>query len=159
MTQRMEIECRDEESEKIIKEVKKTIKKEEPDVIVEKTLVGKFSFKFVQKERNVIKMKKRGIRILISLLLFIVGMLIKFDNILINNIIYLIAYLIVGFEILRKAVRNIFRGKIFDENFLMSLATIGAFLLENFQKQWRLCYFIKLGNYFKVMLLENQENQ
>lgn len=36
MTQRMEIECRDEESEKIIKEVKKTIKKEEPDVIVEK---------------------------------------------------------------------------------------------------------------------------
>ena len=36
ITQRMEIECRDEESEKIIKEVKKTIKKEEPDVIVEK---------------------------------------------------------------------------------------------------------------------------
>ena len=94
-------------------------------------------------------MKKRGIRILISLLLFIVGMLIKFDNILINNIIYLIAYLIVGFEILRKAVRNIFRGKIFDENFLMSLATIGAFFIGEFPEAVAVMLFYQVGELFQ----------
>lgn len=94
-------------------------------------------------------MKKRGIRILISLLLFIVGMLIKFDNILINNIIYLIAYLIVGFEILRKAVRNIFRGKIFDENFLMSLATIGAFFIGEFPEAVAVMLFYQIGELFQ----------
>lgn len=94
-------------------------------------------------------MKKKGIKILISLLLFIVGMLIKFDNILINNIIYLIAYLIVGFEILRKAVRNIFRGKIFDENFLMSLATIGAFFIGEFPEAVAVMLFYQIGELFQ----------
>lgn len=94
-------------------------------------------------------MKKKGIKILISLLLFIVGMLIKFDSILINNIIYLIAYLIVGFEILRKAVRNIFRGKIFDENFLMSIATIGAFLIGEFPEAVAVMLFYQIGELFQ----------
>lgn len=94
-------------------------------------------------------MKKKGIKILISLLLFIVGMLIKFDSILINNIIYLIAYLIVGFEILRKAVRNIFRGKIFDENFLMSLATIGAFFIGEFPEAVAVMLFYQIGELFQ----------
>lgn len=94
-------------------------------------------------------MKKKGIKILISLLLFIVGMLIKFDSILINNIIYLIAYLIVGFEILRKAVRNIFRGKIFDENFLMSIATIGAFFIGEFPEAVAVMLFYQVGELFQ----------
>lgn len=94
-------------------------------------------------------MKKKGIKILISLLLFIVGMLIKFDSILINNIIYLIAYLIVGFEILRKAVRNIFRGKIFDENFLMSIATIGAFFIGEFPEAVAVMLFYQIGELFQ----------
>ena len=94
-------------------------------------------------------MKKKGIKILISLLLFIVGMLIKFDSILINNIIYLIAYFIVGFEILRKAVRNIFRGKIFDENFLMSIATIGAFFIGEFPEAVAVMLFYQIGELFQ----------
>ena len=72
-------------------------------------------------------MKKRTIKIVIALILFIISFCIKFNNIWINNILYVISYVIVGLEIVLKAIRNIFRGKIFDENFLMTVATIGAF--------------------------------
>ena len=68
-------------------------------------------------------MKKDVIKILIALALFLIAMVIKFENEWINNGIFIVSYIIVGFEILRKAVRNIFRGKVFDENFLMSIAT------------------------------------
>ena len=72
-------------------------------------------------------MKKKGVKIIIALILYIIAMIIKFPNELINNGIFIISYLIVGFEILGKAVRNIFRGEVFDENFLMAVATIRSF--------------------------------
>ena len=72
-------------------------------------------------------MKKKGVKIIIALILYIIAMIIKFPNGLINNGIFIISYIIVGFEILRKAVRNIFRGEVFDENFLMAVATIRSF--------------------------------
>ena len=59
-------------------------------------------------------MKKKGIKIIISLILFLIALIINFNNELVNNIIFLVAYIIVGFEILRKAIRNITKGKIFD---------------------------------------------
>lgn len=62
-------------------------------------------------------MKKKGIKIIIALILFLIALIIDFGNVWINNVIYIIAYIIVGFEIVRKALRNITRGKVFDENF------------------------------------------
>lgn len=72
-------------------------------------------------------MKKKLIKIILALILFAFSMVIKFENVWINNILFVISYIIVGFEIIIKALRNIFRGKVFDENFLMTIATIGAF--------------------------------
>ena len=77
-------------------------------------------------------MKKKAIKIVIALILFLIAMIIKFENAWINNSIFILSYIIVGFEILKKAVRNIFRGKIFDENFLMAVATLGAFVIGEF---------------------------
>ena len=77
-------------------------------------------------------MKKRLRKIIFSAILYLFSMCVKFDNIFINNILFFISYIIVGYEILRKAVRNILRGKVFDENFLMSVATIGAFGIGEF---------------------------
>ena len=77
-------------------------------------------------------MKKDVIKIVVALILFLLAMFIKFQNEWINNCIFILSYIIVGFEILRKAVRNIFRGKVFDENFLMSVATLGAFAIGEF---------------------------
>ena len=74
-------------------------------------------------------MKKKSLKIIISLILFLIAMIINFNNELINKGIFIIAYIIVGLEIIRKALRNIFRGKVFDENFLMTVATVGAFVV------------------------------
>ena len=94
-------------------------------------------------------MKKKGIKIILALILFIIAMVIKFQNEWINNIIFIISYIIVGFEILRKAIRNIFRGKVFDENFLMSVATLGAFGIGEFPEAVAVMLFYQIGELFQ----------
>lgn len=94
-------------------------------------------------------MKKKGIKIIIALLLFIVAITINFNNQWINNSIYIISYIIVGFEIIRKALRNIIRGKVFDENFLMSVATIGAFAIGEYPEAVAVMLFYQIGELFQ----------
>lgn len=94
-------------------------------------------------------MKKKGIKIIIALILFIFAMAVKFENVWINNGIFILSYIIVGFEILKKAVRNIFRGKVFDENFLMVIATIGAFAIGEFPEAVAVMLFYQVGELFQ----------
>ena len=94
-------------------------------------------------------MKKKGIKIIVSLILFLIAMIINFDNELINKCIFIIAYIIVGLEIVRKALRNIFRGKVFDENFLMTVATIGAFGIGEFPEAVAVMLFYQVGELFQ----------
>ena len=94
-------------------------------------------------------MKKKGIKIIIALILFLIALIIDFGNVWINNVIYIIAYIIVGFEIVRKALRNITRGKVFDENFLMTVATIGAFGIGEFPEAVAVMLFYQVGELFQ----------
>ena len=94
-------------------------------------------------------MKKKLYKIIISAILFIIALIVPFQNIWINRVIYLISYIIVGFEILKKAVRNIKRGKVFDENFLMSVATIGAFAIQEFPEAVAVMLFYQIGELFQ----------
>ena len=94
-------------------------------------------------------MKKKLYKIIISAILFIFALVVPFQNIWINRVIYLISYIIVGFEILKKAVRNIKRGKVFDENFLMSVATIGAFAIQEFPEAVAVMLFYQIGELFQ----------
>ena len=94
-------------------------------------------------------MKKKRIKIIIAFVLFLFAMLVKFQNEWINNGIFIASYLIVGFEILRKAVRNIFRGKVFDENFLMAIATLGAFAIGEFPEAVAVMLFYQVGELFQ----------
>ena len=94
-------------------------------------------------------MKKRGIKIIISAILFVLALVIPFSNEWINNVLFIISYLVVGFEILKKAVRNIFRGKVFDENFLMTVATIGAFAIGEFPEAVAVMLFYQVGELFQ----------
>lgn len=94
-------------------------------------------------------MKKRGIKIIIALVLFIIALIINFNNEWINNAIYIISYLIVGLEIVKKAIRNITRGKVFDENFLMTVATIGAFGVGEFPEAVAVMLFYQVGELFQ----------
>ena len=94
-------------------------------------------------------MKKRAIKIIIALIIYIIAVAIKFDNVLINDILFIVSYLIVGFSILKKAVRNIFRGKVFDENFLMAVATLGAFGIQEFPEAVAVMLFYQVGELFQ----------
>ena len=94
-------------------------------------------------------MKKKRIKIIIALVLFFIALIINFNNEWINNAIYIISYIIVGLEIVRKAMRNIRRGKIFDENFLMSIATIGAFVIGEFPEAVAVMLFYQIGELFQ----------
>ena len=94
-------------------------------------------------------MKKKGIKIIISLILFIIAFLMNFNKVWINNGIYILAYIIVGFEIIKEAVENIIKGKVFDENFLMTIATIGAFGIGEFPEAVAVMLFYQVGELFQ----------
>lgn len=94
-------------------------------------------------------MKKRVRKIVIALVLFAIALLIPFPYKWINNVIFIASYLIVGLEIVLKAIRNITRGKVFDENFLMAIATIGAFGIGEFPEAVAVMLFYQVGELFQ----------
>lgn len=136
MAQKMELEYDEDIKEEIIIEVKKVIKKEEPDVTIEE--VGK-----------AVPIKKKGVKIILAAILFFIAITIKFNNELINNTIYIISYIIVGLEIVKKAILNIIKGKVFDENFLMAVATLGAFGIGEFPEAVAVMLFYQVGELFQ----------
>lgn len=90
-----------------------------------------------------------SIKIIIALILFLIAFFIKFSNEWINNVIYIVAYLIVGLEIIWKAIKHITKGKILDENFLMAVATIGAFAIGEFPEAVAVMLFYQIGELFQ----------
>lgn len=94
-------------------------------------------------------MKKRARKIVIALVLFAIALLIPFPYKWINNVVFIASYLIVGLEIVLKAIRNITRGKVFDENFLMAIATIGAFGIGEFPEAVAVMLFYQVGELFQ----------
>ena len=83
------------------------------------------------------KQKKVLIRIIISAILVLALHFIHVENPYVRLTLFLIPYFIIGYDILRKAFLGIIHGKVFDENFLMAVATVGAILLENMWKARR----------------------
>ena len=101
------------------------------------------------------KQKNMLYRILVSFLLFAVlmvlehrGMLVAFSSV-IRFVIYLVPYLIIGYDIMCKAFRNISRGQVFDENFLMRIATWGAFGVAEYSEAVAVMLFYQVGELFQ----------
>ena len=97
-------------------------------------------------------MKKRLYKIIISAVFFLIALVFKFKFLefkWINISIFLLSYIIVGAEILKKAFKNIIRGKIFDENFLMSIATIGAIVIGEYAEAVAVMLFYQIGELFQ----------
>ena len=94
-------------------------------------------------------MKNRLWRIIIAAILFIVATVIDVNVEWVNISIYLISYIIVGGDIIKRAIRNISRGKVFDENFLMSIATIGAMLIGEYPEGIAVMLFYQVGELFQ----------
>lgn len=94
-------------------------------------------------------MKKQIIQIVSAFILFIIALCAKFENIWINRAIYLIGYLIVGGEIILKAIKNIFKRELFDEHFLMAVATIGAIAIGEYPEAVAVMLFYQVGELFQ----------
>lgn len=94
-------------------------------------------------------MKKRLFRIIISFILFITAIVLNIDNKYVELTIYLLCYIVVGFDVIINAIKNIFRGRVFDENFLMSIATIGAFAIGEYPEGVAVMLFYQIGEAFQ----------
>ena len=109
--------------------------------------------------------KESIIKILITLLLFIVASVIPefiimrteeygIENplalgILIKSIIYIIAYIVAGFEVIKEAFEDITHGEVFGENFLMTVATIGAIAVGEFPEAVLVMFLYDIGELFE----------
>lgn len=98
------------------------------------------------------KQKKVLWRIIISAVLVIaLTVIFKFieANIWVQAVLYMIPYAVIGYDILKKAVKGIFKGQIFDENFLMAVATVGAIGLGDFREGVAVMLFYQIGELFQ----------
>ncbi|MBQ9761713.1 MAG: cadmium-translocating P-type ATPase [Oscillospiraceae bacterium] len=92
--------------------------------------------------------------------LFAAGLLFQWLSFsLISRLIFIGAYLILGFEILKNALWGIIRGHVFDENFLMSVATIGAFCINEFPEAVGVMLFYRVGEFFEHRAVEKSRRQ
>lgn len=95
------------------------------------------------------KQKKVLIRIIISAALVIVFGLLPIENQYVRLGLFLIPYFIIGYDILKKAVLGIINGQVFDENFLMALATVGAIILGEYTEGTAVMLFYQIGELFQ----------
>lgn len=94
-------------------------------------------------------MKEDMRKIIIALILFIIALVVPFANEWINKAIFIVSYLIVGLEVIKEALEHLFKGKLFDENFLMTIATIGAFGVGEFPEAVCVMLFYQIGELFQ----------
>ncbi len=103
------------------------------------------------------KQKKVLLRIIISLVLMIVLQFIPFDLLplehfyinLVKLACYMVPYLVIGYDILKKALKGILNKQVFDENFLMAVATVGAILLGEYKEGVAVMLFYQIGELFQ----------
>lgn len=95
------------------------------------------------------KMKKKLWKIIISAILFALAFVFKAQYELISSVMFTVSYIIVGYDIVIKALKNITRGKVFDENFLMTVATIGAFCIGELPEAVAVMLFYQVGEMFQ----------
>ena len=95
------------------------------------------------------KQKKVLIRIIIAAVLTVILSLIEMDIPYVKPALFMIPYLIIGYDILRKAALGIVHGEVFDENFLMAAATVGAIALGEYVEGTAVMLFYQIGELFQ----------
>lgn len=135
----------------ILDKIEKEIQKIEKDVIILKEEIK------IQKTFWQNLDKKLLIITLISFFLTYISYNYVENNYL-KFAVYLIAYLLVGFDVLSKAFKNLTNARFFDENFLMSIATIGAFALGDFVEGIAVMVFYQIGEMFQKVAVNNSRD-
>ena len=94
-------------------------------------------------------MTKRLWRIIIGTAVLATAVLLSLNNEWLQIALFIISYIIVGGDVVKRAVKNIFKGQVFDENFLMSIATIGAFFIGEYPEGVAVMLFYQVGELFQ----------
>ena len=94
------------------------------------------------------KQKKMLIRIIIAFILFIALRILTLNDFY-ETILFLITYFIIGYDILKKAIKGILNRQVFDENFLMAIATVGAIALGEYSEGTAVMLFYQIGEWFQ----------
>lgn len=127
---------------KLLKQIQKVVDQVEDGV----TLSLKDTLQVIEKPRLFVCKDHLGL--IIGTLIYIIAIIVgdfEFDA-----LIYGIAYLLVGYKVILKALKNIGRGEIFDENFLMCIATIGAFCISDYKEAIAVMLFYSVGEIFQA---------
>ena len=99
------------------------------------------------------------VEIIFGAILFIIG---EFTSLVPDQYtlyLYIVAYLILGFHVLKTDITNLFHGNVFDENFLMSIATLGAFAIKEYPEAVGVMLFYRIGEYFEERATEKSRSQ
>lgn len=94
-------------------------------------------------------MTKRLWRIIIGAAVLATAVLLSLNNEWLQIALFIISYIIVGGDVVKRAVKNIFKGQVFDENFLLSIATIGAFFIGKYPESVAVMLFYQVGELFQ----------
>ncbi len=96
-------------------------------------------------------MRNKIIKIIISTCIFILASILKIDIPYIKVVLYILGFAIVGYEVVVEAIKNIFKGDIFNENLLMSIATIGAICIQEYQEAIAVMILYNIGEIFEEL--------
>jgi Cd2+/Zn2+-exporting ATPase len=138
--------CTEQEHDQIEKEIRALVKQEEPDVVI--TVENKEETHAEAEEEDDFH---RVPRLIIGAILFVIAL---FMNGTAQSVLSVIAWLVLGCDVLYAAFKNIIHGKVFDEHFLMSVATIAALYLRDFKEAAGVMLFYQIGEYFQDMAVE-----
>ena len=136
-----------------VKEVKQIVRDIEPDVKL-KEITNRKTGEIDSEEENESGIQRlKLLQLGIGAAFFAAAVLLKLSA-GVELAIYLTAYALVGGEVLIKSIRNIFKGQVFDENFLMSLATIGAFAIGEYSEGVAVMIFYQIGEMFQDLAVD-----
>lgn len=150
-TQTLTMETAATKDEDVVLEAKQLIHKLEPDIrIKDKTKHASIAEQRAASDEdgNGSGIKKMIMRLITGVVIGATALIINVDTV-IELPLFILSYLIIGGDILLRAGRNILRGKAFDENFLMSIATIGAFAIGEYPEGIAVMLFYQVGELFQ----------
>lgn len=115
--------------------------------------------KEAKKAKNNSEDNREYLELGIGIVLFIAGKIFELSKPVYSTACFLLAYLILGIKIVWTALRNISKGQVFDENFLMSIATIGAFGIGEYAEAVGVMLFYRIGELFEEKAVERSRSQ
>lgn len=147
MHQTLSFDCEPKDKEKIASEMRIMIAKEEPDVVfVETETIKKKEEAEEEKEGRYML-----IRLGIGTILFLTSLLLQGVP---QIVVALLSYFIFGYDVIWKAICNMGKGQLFDEHFLMSIATLAAIYLQDWKEAAGVMLFYQIGEYFQDKAVE-----